>query len=273
MKEVSILKYHHSGRDNLNEKRHFHDSEFEILHILSGTGTMMIKDKLYSISPNTIFFICGNDAHCSMPDKPSAYIRNKINFSKELLLTVSEHFNCNNITEELFAQGGSAVKLSLDSSLKIDEYFLKMSETIHEKNGIASLKLFTDIFSVMDIVISDSKKSVPFVKNKISDVIEYINKNIDQKLTLDDIAQDTKISKYYLCHSFCEAVGMTVFEYIEFLRIAKAKQLLAETNNSISEIASAVGYNSCAYFGKIFKKRENITPKQYKIRNENIRSV
>lgn len=264
MEKVSLLKYHHSGRDNLNEKRHFHDAEFEILHILSGSGTMMIKDKLYSLSPNTIFFISGSDAHCSMPDEPSSYIRNKINFSKELLVATAVHFDCTQIIDKLFSDGGNAIKLSLGTSLEIDKCFLRMSEITHDESIVTSLKLFTDIFSVMDTVLADSKKSVPYVKNKISDVIEYINKNIEKKLTLDVISQETKISKYYLCHTFCDAVGMTVFEYIEFVRMSKAKQLLSETNESISYIATLTGYDSCAYFGKVFKSRESITPTQYR---------
>lgn len=264
MKDISLLKYHHSGRDNLNEKRHFHAHEFEILHILSGNGTMMIKDKLYSISPNTIFFVSGSDAHCSSPDNPALYVRNKINFSKELLTSTAIPFGYKNMVEELFSYGGRAIRLSIDSSLKIDEYFLKMSETILRESKTVMLKIFTDIFSIMDIVLSDNEKNVPFVKNKISDVIEYINKNIDRKLTLDVISQNTKISKYYLCHAFCEAVGMTVFEYIEFVRMSQAKQLLTETNDSISAIAQSVGYDSFAYFSKVFKKNENTTPKQYR---------
>lgn len=264
MEKISLLKYHHSGRDNLNEKRHFHDSEFEILHILSGTGTMMIKDKLYSLSPNTIFFISGSDAHCSMPDVPSSYMRNKINFSKDLLMSTAAHFDCTQVVDKLFSAGGSAVKLSLGTSLEIDKCFLRMSEIFQEKSDITALKLFTEIFSVMDAVLADSRKSVPYVKNKISDVIEYINKNIEKKLTLDIISQDTNISKYYLCHSFCDAVGMTVFEYIEFIRISRAKQLLTETDESVSCIASRTGYDSCAYFSKVFKNNENITPTEYR---------
>jgi len=259
---VSLLKYHHSGRDNLNEKRHFHDREFEILHILSGDGTMMIKDKLYSLSPNTVFFISGSDAHCSMPENPSVYIRNKINFSKDLLTSLSEQLNCNDIVDELFS-GGNAVKLPLETSLKVDECFLKLHES-ESLGEIPPLVLFLNIFAIIETVAENNKKSVPCIKNKISDVIEYINKNINQKLSLDAISKSTKISKYYLCHSFCEAVGMTVFEYVEFVRIAKAKQMLSETSESISAISVAVGYDSFAYFSKVFKKRENMTPNQYR---------
>ena len=263
MKAVSLLKYHHSGRDNLNEKRHFHDHEFEILHILSGDGTMMIKDKLYPLSPNTVFFISGSDAHCSMPENPSGYIRNKINFSKDFLASLSAQLNCTDTVDQLFSQGGVAVNLPIEASLKIDECFLKINEA-NSFGEIPPLVLFLNIFTIIETVTENSKKSVPCIKNKISDVIEYINKNIDQKLSLDTISKNTNISKYYLCHTFCDAVGMTVFEYIEFVRMSKAKQLLSETNESISYIATLTGYDSCAYFGKVFKTRENITPTQYR---------
>ena len=60
MKKIDLFKYHHSGKDNLNGKSHFHSFEFEILHVLSGNGVMMIKDKLYSLKPNMLFFISGD---------------------------------------------------------------------------------------------------------------------------------------------------------------------------------------------------------------------
>ena len=83
-------------------------------------------------------------------------------------------------------------------------------------------------------------------------------------MTLDIIAAETKISKYYLCHSFSSAVGMTVFEYIQFVRIAKAKEMLVESNLSISSISSAVGFDNFAYFSKVFREREKMTPGQFR---------
>lgn len=262
MEGISLLKYHDTGIDTLSGKKHYHDRDLEILHILSGEGTMMIKDKLYPISPSTIFFVRGKDAHFSAPTNPALYIRNKIIFSEELILSVFERLGCQKTIASLFGEDGAVVKLSSDTSLKVDKYFLKLSEL--EKYDTAPLNFFINLFSILAAAEQNKEKRVSEVKNKISEVIEYINDNIDKKLSLDIIAVDTKISKYYLCHSFSSVVGMTVFEYITLARISKAKQLLSKTDMSISDIAAAVGFDSFAYFSKVFREKETITPRAYR---------
>lgn len=262
--EINLLKYHQSGRDNLNGKKHFHDFEFEILHILSGEGIIMIKDKLYAITPHTIFFIYGKDAHYSSPKNAELYVRNKIIFPQELLLKTSKEFGFENTIDQLFMHGGCAVKLSGESSLKTDEFFLKLFESVKDCAITETLKFFINLFSIMDTAIKKYEQSIPCIKNQISDVIIYINKNMHKKISLDEISRKTNISKYYLCHSFSSMVGMTVFEYVQFVRISKAKQLLAETDYSVLDIALRVGFDNSAYFSKVFRQNEKMTPSQYR---------
>ena len=135
-----------------------------------------------------------------------------------------------------------------------------------EKTGKETkvIRFFINVFSIMDIAIQYRDKNLDCIKNKISDVIEYINKNADKNLSLAVIIKDMNISKYYLCHLFRETVGMTVFEYIRYIRISRAKQLLTETEHSISEIAATVGFDSFAYFSKVFREYEDVTPGQYR---------
>jgi transcriptional regulator GlxA family with amidase domain len=61
---------------------------------------------------------------------------------------------------------------------------------------------------------------------------------------------------------------MTLFEYITLARISAAKKLLSESDKSISEIAAAVGFDSFAYFSKVFREKESITPSVYRKENK-----
>ncbi len=194
MKKIDLLKYHHGGKDNLNGKRHFHDFELEILHVLSGDGIMMIKDKLYPLKTNTVFFVCGRDAHCSSPQNPEAYVRNKIIFPQEFLTEISEKLDCIEIIEELFMRGGCAVKLTSDLSMKTDECFLNLNESVKNEVITDKLRFFVNLLSVIDIAIKSRENNMPYIKNKISDVIGYINKNLNEKLTLDTISKKTNIN-------------------------------------------------------------------------------
>lgn len=266
MTDVVMMKYHDIGTDSLSGKRHFHNRELEILQIVSGDGVMMIKDKLYPLCENTVFFVCGKDAHYSSPRIPENYIRNKVVFSEELLLSLCRLLGCKSLADELFFGGGAAVKLSSDDARTVDRCFLEMYEAENKDEERGNISFAASLLKVLLTVSEKKNTGVSCLKNKISEVIEYINQNLCEKLSLDSLSKSTFISKYYLCHTFRTTVGMTVGEYITFSRISRSKQLLSESDMSISEIAAYVGFESFAYFSKVFREYEGMTPSAYRKR-------
>jgi two-component system, response regulator YesN len=98
----------------------------------------------------------------------------------------------------------------------------------------------------------------------INDALTIIHETFEQRVTLLEIASRVHTSPAYLSRKFSEEVGMSLIDYLTEYRIEKAKHLLAYTNQSISAIAEKTGFNSLHYFSTQFKKKENITPKQYR---------
>ena len=95
-------------------------------------------------------------------------------------------------------------------------------------------------------------------------VADYISENFDRQLSLDNLAGQFFISKYYLSRTFKEITGYGINEYINIHRIQRAKRLLEETDMSISEISIALGYESMTYFEKIFKTYMTLSPLKYR---------
>jgi YesN/AraC family two-component response regulator len=96
---------------------------------------------------------------------------------------------------------------------------------------------------------------------------EYIDKNYRKKLTLQMIA-----SRFYISPASCsfllkESLNMTFNDYINAIRLQKAKQLLSETNLSVNKISNEVGYSNPKYFFKIFKTYSGFTPLEYRFKN------
>lgn len=151
----------------------------------------------------------------------------------------------------------------------IDKCFLKIQEASSEIGKYAVLQFALCIMSIL-LTAANKDTGVSCIKNKISDVIEYINQNLNKKLSLDSVANATFVSKYYLCHIFRATVGMTVGEYITFTRLSKAKQLLRTTEDSISDISFATGFESFAYFSKVFREHEGITPSECRKKSRGI---
>ena len=225
----------------------------------------MIRDKLYPLSENTIYFNDGKDAHYSSPELPQKYIRSKIIFSADILLELAKALKCSALIKDLFWDGGSIITLSADSSSKIDKCFFNLSLNQSENyQNSYDINFFINLFSIIDLSLKNKSSAIKTIDNKISEVITFINRNSCQKLTLDYICDSVKISKYYLCREFKNTVGMTVFEYIEFSRISLSKDLLLKTDKTISEISEESGFESTAYFSKVFKKIEKISPSTYR---------
>ena len=100
--------------------------------------------------------------------------------------------------------------------------------------------------------------------NSTSEAVAYIDKNLSENLTLESICNHVHLSKYHFCRLFRQNTGMSPFKYIIECRLSKAKNMLEHTNESISNIALAIGFNTSANFCNTFKKYENHSPSEFR---------
>ena len=123
---------------------------------------------------------------------------------------------------------------------------------------------------LIEILLYNTQVTRPnqFRKNdvRIQMALDYIVSNYNQNLTRDMCAQACYMSKSNFTKVFYEIVGVNLKEYLNSVRIKKASDLLLETNFSISEISSEVGYDNSTYFCSVFKKIMNMSPRDYRSR-------
>ncbi|MHB1314691.1 MAG: helix-turn-helix domain-containing protein [Christensenellales bacterium] len=98
----------------------------------------------------------------------------------------------------------------------------------------------------------------------IKQAIEYINKNYMKKITLESVASHIYLNKTYVSQLYKKQLNMSFGEYLEEVRISKAKNLLSNSYMSITQIAEEVGYTSQSYFTKVFKKKTGMGPLKYR---------
>jgi AraC family transcriptional regulator len=116
-----------------------------------------------------------------------------------------------------------------------------------------------------------SKPSLQFKTNGLSQsqlerVIDYMNANLSQDLSILDLATLTSMSESYFSRSFKQSVGIAPYQYLMQQRVERAKQLLKQQVISISDIALHCGFANQTHLTKVFRHLTGVTPKTYQKR-------
>ncbi|BCS80095.1 response regulator [Anaerocellum diazotrophicum] len=144
---------------------------------------------------------------------------------------------------------------------------------IHEfqnLNCIFNFQTFSEYVGHLKKFVIDSTKMISSlkgilnVKDEIDKAIDYINKNYNKDINMALVANYVSLNYYYFSTIFKEKTGMSFLDYLNKIRIEKAKELLVKTNLKIWEIAEKVGYKNPKHFARIFKDITGITPNEYR---------
>ncbi len=150
------------------------------------------------------------------------------------------------------------VLLSLiDTYFRKEEYFeLKLKSELYVMFHILFKDIFTLSSSETDITDSTSKN--------IKIILDYIRENYMNPITIDELADKVNLSKHYFMRFFKKYMGMTCIEYINDYRLNIAANQLLTTRTQITDISVSIGITNLSYFNRIFKKKFNMTPKEYR---------
>lgn len=111
------------------------------------------------------------------------------------------------------------------------------------------------------------KMNITICGGSVQKIIEYMEANLEKDITLDDLLAISNFSRAYFVRHFKNEIGYPPMEYIQLLRIDKAKRLLQSTDLTVTEIARQTGFKSNAYLCRIMKKRIGYSPSGYRRSN------
>ena len=149
----------------------------------------------------------------------------------------------------------SAMLTELINESKSDSYAVEIASE-------AILLRFLVELNRLTINSESAEKNEEGSSSIIPDVLEYINKHFCEKLTLNSIANEFFVSKYYLSHAFNSAVGTSVHRYIVLKRLIHAKQMLLSGIRSTTA-AENCGFNDYAGFYRAFTAEYGVTPTEF----------
>lgn len=108
------------------------------------------------------------------------------------------------------------------------------------------------------------------VPKKVKHIVEYISANIDKKLEVEELIQNTSWTKRHLTRVFMQYLKISPYQYILKRKIEKANSLLIETDIPINEIAFELGFQNYSSFCNAFKKINEETPENFRKKHKNI---
>ena len=98
----------------------------------------------------------------------------------------------------------------------------------------------------------------------IKRTVAYLHQNYWKSLSRTDLAEYIGMNEDYLSRAFSQELGISPWDYLNRYRIFRAKELLIQTDDSISQIARRVGFPDPAYFSRVFRKLTGLSPKHYR---------
>ena len=171
------------------------------------------------------------------------------------------------IYEKYKSRGGKTVF----KSSKTEEYaglLDNLLTTAKSSSYIRDMQINSLLSSLLVILMEDSwnpeKSELSTKQGQVANVREYIDVNYSQYLSLDLLSDKFFINKTYLSEIFKEQYGVNIKDYLTSVRITEAKKMLRFTDRTTEEIAEAIGINGAAYFSRMFKRVEGVSPKEYR---------
>lgn len=250
---------------------HVHDC-YELFYFIAGDLTYYIEGQAYELRPHDMIITNSRELHRIVFNSECRYERKFIHFKPEYISSFQTgEYNLLSHIENRKLGYFNRITVEDVHQYKIDELWRQLetaaqdsspeNNTLMKAIFVQMLVTMNKVFAKYDRSLGERQKSHKY-DHKIVEILDYINKNLDEKITLNVLQQRFYVNKYYLCHIFKLNTGFTVNEYITYKKIMKASELLM-TGLTALDAAHAVGYSDYSTFYKAFKGITGYSPKQY----------
>ncbi|NSB13872.1 AraC family ligand binding domain-containing protein [Clostridium beijerinckii] len=253
--ELSIEAYNFKG---IMQKfpNHFHDY-YVIGFIENGKRYLSCKNKQYIIETGDLILFNPGDIHtCEQIDNRTLDYR-CINIKKDVMKKITFEI----IGKEYLPNFMEFVLFRNELTSSLKELHLMIME---EEKNLKKEELFLFIMEQLIREYSNpvSEMTIQEASAEIKTVCDYLENNYMENITLNQLSNLTGLSKYYLLHSFTKQKGISPYNYLQTIRIGKAKKMLEQGIAPI-DVAFKTGFTDQSHFTNFFKKLIGLTPKQY----------
>ena len=247
---------------------HWHD-EFEIIYVKSGFLTVSISGENYIGKPGDAFVVSPGNLHFMGSQTGN------VDYFTFLFPLKYISFRTDDILDDKLLEplnsGHLIISPEIEDAVKeqceqlVEIYGAKKEEsqskiTAQIKTKIILLQFILELWKKGFIVENDTSG-----KNTVEkEMVSYIQQNFTGKILLKEFGEQFHLSEKYISRYFKEHFHITISQYVTYLRLEHAKQLLQDTDIPVTEVAMQSGYQNVSYFIRSFKKTYGMSPLKYR---------
>ncbi len=238
---------------------HYHEHKYELYYLMNGTVSYLVGNNSYFMKPGDLIIIPpqvphGTDTEDCVYNERVVLCFDETNFDEQILNYVNDL--CQN----------HIIKMPSSCLPKVDEQIEKIRKEYETPSFYSSHMIRFYISEFILYLHRYRHKSIPKpqeARTVVQEVSQYIFDHYNEDLSLETLGKITNLSEYYLSRRFKADTGISISEYINYVRVTRAKKLLKEPFSSITDVAFACGFNDSSYFTLVFKKLTGMTPLKF----------
>jgi AraC-like DNA-binding protein len=250
---------------------HYHE-ELELNFILNANGAKrVIGDHMQEIDDAELVLVGSNLPHVWLTHKcKSKEIREiTIQFHKDLLDEKFLRRNQLNFIRGMLEKSSRGILFSKKTIEQITPRLIALNQKQGFDSVLELISILHDLSTSRNMqFLSDSTfNNAEFSHNsrRIEKVFEYMNQNFDKPVSLSEAAKIANMTDVSFSRFFKKRTGITFIDSLMEMRLGQASRLLIDTTQSVAEIAYNCGFNNISNFNRIFKKKKNCTPKEFRL--------
>jgi len=257
-------------KKEFNFPLHFHE-EFELNLILNAKGAKRIVGDHIDVIDDIELVLVGsnlNHAWFTHQCESEEITEVTVQWHKDLFDDKLLKRNQLRLIRQMLERSMKGIAFSADTIKNISPRIL----SLNQKNGFDSvmelISILHDLSSSRNMrTLSDSSFSdfhQPSNSRRVEKAFEYLNNNYDKQISLKEIAKLVNMTEVSFSRFIKKRTGSTYIDTLNEIRLGHASRMLIDTTHSIAEISFNCGFNNISNFNRLFKKKKNCTPKEFR---------
>lgn len=249
--ELRALKPHVNSRTGLRS--------FLFFLVTAGSGKLVYEERSYPLLPGDCAFIDCRKSYAQSSSEDDLWSLKWIHFYGSSM---------GGIYEKYVQRGGGPVITGADAA-SFSNLLTELLALAGSEDYIRDMRINEKITCLLTCVMAQSwhpenRSQSPSKKQSLQYVKSYLEEHYQERITLDRLAGQFYVNKFYLARTFKEQFGVTILGHLDQVRVTHAKRLLRFSNMTVEAVGREVGIPEPGYFSRVFRKVEGVAPGEYR---------